>query len=53
MRKLFLILPLLAAMLLLSCSDNESFTTSPSNRLTFSVDTVMLDTVFSRVPSLS
>jgi hypothetical protein len=51
MRKLFLILPLLAAMLLLSCSDNESFTTSPSNRLTFSVDTVMLDTVFSRVPS--
>jgi hypothetical protein len=34
-----------------ACSDNDSFTTSSSNLLTFSTDTVKLDTVFSNVPS--
>ena len=34
-----------------SCDDGDSFTTSPSNMLTFSTDTVKLDTVFSTVPS--
>lgn len=37
--------------LLMACSDDDSFTTSPSNLLTFSVDSVKLDTVFARVPS--
>ena len=34
-----------------SCDDDDSFTTSRSNLLTFSVDTVSMDTVFSRVPT--
>ena len=37
--------------LLLACTDNESFTTNPSARLTFSKDTVIMDTVFSTVGS--
>lgn len=34
-----------------SCSDDDSFTSSPNNRLVFSSDTVSLDTVFSQVPT--
>lgn len=34
-----------------SCSDDDSFSSSPSRLLTFSADTVKLDTVFSNVPS--
>ena len=34
-----------------SCMDDETFTTSPTDRLEFSADTIRLDTVFSRVPS--
>ena len=42
----------LAALLLLSaCADDEVFTSSPDRILTFSTDTVTLDTVFSNVPS--
>ncbi|MBR5689060.1 MAG: right-handed parallel beta-helix repeat-containing protein, partial [Prevotella sp.] len=42
----------LAALLLLSaCADDEVFTSSPARILTFSTDTVTLDTVFSNVPS--
>lgn len=36
---------------LLSCSDDDDFSTSPGNLLTMGVDTLRLDTVFSRVPS--
>lgn len=36
---------------LLACSDDDSFTTSPNNLLTFSADTIRMDTVFSRVPT--
>lgn len=36
---------------LASCQDDDSFSINVSNRLTFSTDTVRLDTVFSRVPS--
>lgn len=34
-----------------ACDDIDDFTTSPSNLLTFSTDTVRIDTVFSTVPS--
>ncbi len=34
-----------------ACSDDDSFTTSTTNRLTFGVDTICLDTVFSTIPS--
>lgn len=36
---------------LTACQDNESFTTSTANLLTFSTDTVKLDTTFSTVPT--
>lgn len=38
-------------LLIVACSDDESFTTSPTNTLTFSADTVYVDTVFSNMPS--
>ena len=34
-----------------ACNDDDSFTTSPNHVLTFSLDTVKLDTVFSRIPT--
>lgn len=34
-----------------ACTDDENFSTSTSSLLTFSTDTVAMDTVFSRVPS--
>lgn len=36
---------------LCACEDDETFSTSPSDMLTFSTDTVRMDTVFSTVPS--
>ena len=49
MKRIFFILTI--AVFLAACSDNDSFTTSPSARLTFSVDTVKMDTIFSSVGS--
>jgi hypothetical protein len=37
--------------LLASCSDNDSFSTDASHRLTFTCDTVRMDTLFAQVPS--
>lgn len=34
-----------------ACTDDDSFSTSPSNMLTFSSDTISMDTVFSTVPT--
>lgn len=48
MKPLLLVLALLA---LSACSDDDNFTTSPSARLTFSADTIDMDTVFSTVPT--
>ena len=49
---------ILAYMLLLAvvglvtaCNDDDTFTTSKSNLLAFSTDTVRLDTTFSKVPT--
>lgn len=41
----------LVAITFCACDDGDSFTTSPDKILTFSSDTVSLDTVFSTVPS--
>ena len=41
------------ACLLTACSDNDSFTTDRSQILSFSQDTVRLDTMFSGVPSVT
>ena len=38
-------------MMLLSCSDSDSFSMSPALHLTFSEDSISLDTVFSTVPT--
>ena len=36
---------------ILSCTSDDSFTTSPNHLLTFSTDTIAFDTVFSTVPT--
>jgi hypothetical protein len=49
---LFMIVTACAALgTMSSCADDDSFTSSSSHLLTFSADTVRLDTVFSNVPS--
>lgn len=40
-----------AACVVASCTDDDSFTTSADHLLTFSKDTISMDTVFSRVPT--
>jgi len=42
---------ILSVSALTACLDDDSFSASSSNLLTFSVDTVRMDTVFSRVPT--
>ena len=49
-RRLFFFMLTIAA-LLTACTDNDSFSTSAGNRLTFSEDTISFDTLFSTVPS--
>lgn len=47
----YYIMSLFASLLLCACDDEDTFTASPSNLLTFSSDTIKLDTIFSTVPS--
>ena len=49
-RRLFFFLTAIA-LLLTACSDNDSFSTDRSHLLTFSKDTIKMDTMFSDVPS--
>ena len=49
MKRILYFLTILAG--LVACNDNDTFTTSRSNVLTFSVDTVKMDTVFTTVGS--
>lgn len=52
MKRLFLYIVIFtAALFVASCSDNDSFTTNRSDILSFSTDTVRMDTVFSTVPT--
>lgn len=48
---ILLISLLMLAFSLQACMDDDSFTTSPQNRLTFSIDTLSLDTTFANVPT--
>lgn len=50
-RNIYIVLTLLVLCLFGSCDDEESFSVSSSSLLTFSSDTIKLDTVFSTVPS--
>lgn len=52
MKRLFFFIASVA-FLLTACSDNDSFTTDRSQHLSFSADTVRLDTMFSGVPSVT
>lgn len=50
-KRLFLLVFVAVSALFAACSDDDSFTTSRSVLLTFSKDTVSMDTVFSTVPT--
>lgn len=50
-KTLYILLVLACGAVFSACTDDDSFSTSPSNLLTFSTDTVRLDTVFATVPS--
>lgn len=50
--KLTYLLSIIATLVLTAaCADDDTFSVSPNNLLTFSCDTVKLDTIFSKVPS--
>ena len=51
MKKLTILFLLSIVALLAACSDDDTFTTSRSNLLSFSTDTLKLDTFFSSVPT--
>ena len=50
-RILYLLLGIAATMGVASCAEDESFSSSRADVLTFSIDTVNLDTTFSNVPT--
>ena len=49
-KPLFFLLSIVA-LIMISCAEDDSFSASTANKLTFSTDTVNVDTVFSNVPS--
>lgn len=51
MKRLFFFIAAVSVMVLTACSDDDSFSTSRSDRLSFSQDTISLDTIFSTVPT--
>ncbi len=51
MKKILTVISLTLATMLAACSDDDSFSASPNNLLSFEKDTLCLDTVFSTVPS--
>ena len=51
MKKLSIFFFLSVVMLMMACTDDDTFTTSRSNLLSFSTDTLRLDTTFSNVPT--
>jgi hypothetical protein len=51
MNKIITFILLAFGLLFLSCNDDEAFSTSTADKLTFSGDIISLDTVFSTVPS--
>ncbi len=51
MRRIFLYIIIICTYACWSCADDDTFTTSPTARLSFSKDSVKLDTIFSTVGS--
>ena len=51
MKKFSIFFFLSVVMLMMACTDDDTFTTSRSNLLSFSTDTLRLDTTFSNVPT--
>lgn len=52
-KNIYYIIGVMASCLMASCVDDDSFSSSPSNLLSFSTDTVKLDTTFSKVPTVT
>ena len=50
-KAIFYIICVVFGLMTASCVDDDSFTTSASDVLSFSVDTLSLDTTFSNVPT--
>lgn len=46
-----ILIAIVPAMILFACTDDDSFTISPDHQLSFSTDTLKLDTTFSNVPT--
>lgn len=51
MKKLTILFLLASVVMMAACSDDDSFSTSTGNLLSFSTDTLRLDTTFSNVPT--
>jgi len=52
MKRIILFIQIIVSLLsIVACNDNDSFSESKSNILSFSSDTIKMDTVFSKVPS--
>lgn len=51
LNKIFFFLLSLLALMMTACKDDDTFSASVYNRLTISMDTVFMDTVFSKVPA--
>ena len=51
MKRIFLYLSIVCTVLMVACHDDDSFTASPTATLSFSTDSVKMDTVFSTVGS--
>lgn len=51
MKKIAIFILLATLFAIVSCSDDDTFTTSRNNLLSFSIDTLRLDTTFSNVPT--
>lgn len=51
MKRLFFLIAAVSMTVLTACTDDDSFSTSRSDTLSFSQDTVSLDTIFSTVPT--
>lgn len=52
-KRLFTYMLFISVLATVACTDDDSFSASTSNQLTFSADTVSLDTIFSRIPSVT
>lgn len=51
MRRIYLLSIVVAVAMLVACSDNDTFSTNSGDKLSFAIDTLSLDTIFSGEPT--